>query len=363
MDRFAVAERPFSTDDTRDAATLYQRFAFLRSLIQAEEFQAALTEIVSRPHVAWVDLHEPVRPGRGLRAGSQTLRQLARPGPRTPWPGGRIPTLPVLVDHQRTRTSADTAPNRFVKFALQRWRGILSEIADLLQRNPQGAPARRGAREVEEVLRGLDAVLAADLFREVGELRRFPADDQVLQKREGYRDVYRAYIQFEVAAKLSWDGGDDVYGAGQRDVATLYEYWAFLVLAELLSSILDMPFDLGQLIELRQAGLNLGLRTGKRCVLSGAVYRLGRTLSVQLWFNRTFAPRSGEEGAWSRSMRPDYSIVVSSEAGEAALFEPVVLHFDAKYRLSFLEEVFGGETPEAGDAAGESRSATACGHD
>jgi len=33
-----------------------------------------------------------------------------------------------------------------------------------------------------------------------------------------------------VASKLSWQGGDDVYGAGQRDVATLYEYWAFLSL-------------------------------------------------------------------------------------------------------------------------------------
>src|SRR5262249_13644637 len=153
--------------------------------------------------------------------GSHALRQLGRPGARTPWPEGTISTLPIVLDRRRRHTSTDTAPNRFVKFALQHWHGILSEIAVELRGSQTGA-ARRGAREVEEVLRGLDAVLAAELFREIGELRRFPADDQVLQKREGYRDIYRAYFQFEVAAKLSWEGGNDVYGAGQRDVATLY---------------------------------------------------------------------------------------------------------------------------------------------
>ena len=341
MDRFAVSQQHFEMDDTRDAVTLYQRFAFLRSLIQAEEFQAALTEVVSRPHVAWVDLDEPIRPGRGLHAGSHTLRQLARPGARTAWPRGRIPTLPVIVDRRRTHTSTDTAANRFVKFALEHWRAILSEIADVLQQDPQGAAARRGASEVEEVMRDLDAVLGAELFREIGDLRRFPADDQVLQKREGYRDIYRAYIQFEVAARLSWQGGVDVYGAGQRDVATLYEYWAFFALAGLLSDILDVPFDLTHLIEVTHHGLNLGLKRGRRRVLSGMVRRLERTLRVELWFNRTFAVQSGKEGAWTRSMRPDYSVVLSPGPGEAASFEPVVLHFDAKYRVTLLEELFG----------------------
>lgn len=84
-----------------------------------------------------------------------------------------------------------------------------------------------GLRETQDVLNRLDAILANEVFREIGQLSRFPAGNQVLQKREGYREIFRAYVQFEAAAKLSWEGGDEVYGAGQRDVAALFEYWVF----------------------------------------------------------------------------------------------------------------------------------------
>ena len=35
---------------------------------------------------------------------------------------------------------------------------------------------------------------------------------------------------YDLAAKLIWTGGEDVYGVGKRDIATLYEYWLFFIL-------------------------------------------------------------------------------------------------------------------------------------
>lgn len=83
MDRFAVSDARFELDDTRDAVTLYQRFAFLRALFEGENFQGALREIIRRPHTAWETTSEMVRPGAGMRADSHVLRQLARGGPRS----------------------------------------------------------------------------------------------------------------------------------------------------------------------------------------------------------------------------------------------------------------------------------------
>jgi uncharacterized protein len=40
-------------------------------------------------------------------------------------------------------------------------------------------------------------------------------------------------------------------------------------------------------------------------------------------------------------MRPDYSVLIAPEPNEAATFEPVTVHFDAKYRLAVVDEVFG----------------------
>jgi len=338
MDRFAVSLQRFTLDDTRDAITLYERFCFLRSLITDEDFRAALARILGRPHVSYLETHEPVPPGQGLRADSYFTRQLSRPGARTKWPKGPVATVPLVIDRRRTHASVDTTPNRFVKFALERWREVLAGIAATLEAATPTEASRRGAREVGEVLEELDALLASELFRELSDLNRFPADDQVLQKREGYRDVYRAYVQFELAARLCWHAGFEVFGAGQRDVAALYEYWAFFQIATILGRMLKVPFDSSELIELTDNALNVRLKAGTHCVLKGEVQRLGRSLAVELWFNRTFPRGNGQEGSWSRSLRPDYSVVISPGRGEVAQFDPVVLHFDAKYRVEQLSQ-------------------------
>jgi predicted component of viral defense system (DUF524 family) len=340
---FAAAEQRFSIDDTRDAITLYQRFAFLRSLIANDGFKSAMREIIKRPHVSWEQIHEEVRPGQGMKGTSSLVRQIAKAGQRSPWLDGPIATIPHKLDRSQTEVSLDTTPNRFVKFALMRWRGVVSQISDILQQREDNPTRKRGTRETSQVLDELDAILSEELFREVGPLYRFPADDQVLQKREGYREILRAYIQFEVASKLAWSGGEDVYGAGQRNVATLYEYWVFLKLAQVVSDLCDAKFDFSNLIEVQKDGLNVSLKRGKAKVLAGTAVRLGRELRIELWFNRTYSSSKsvGSETSWSEQMRPDYTLRISAVSGKTAGFEPVLLHFDAKYRLQVLEDFFG----------------------
>jgi predicted component of viral defense system (DUF524 family) len=340
---FAAAEQRFSIDDTRDAITLYQSFAFLRSLIANDGFKAAMGEIIKRPHVSWQQIHEQVQPGHGMKGTSSLAWQMAKAGQRSPWPHGPIETIPHKLDRSQTVASLDTTPNRFVKFVLIRWRGVVSQISDVLQEREDNPARKRGTRETSQVLDELDAILSEELFREVGPLYRFPADDQVLQKREGYREILRAYIQFEVASKLAWSGGEDVYGAGQRDVATLYEYWVFLKLAQVISDLCDAKFDFSRLIEVQKDGLNVSLRRGKAKVLTGTAHRLGRELKIELWFNRTYSSSKlvGSETSWSEQMRPDYTLRISAAAGNTAGFEPILLHFDAKYRLQVLEDLFG----------------------
>ena len=198
----------------------------------------------------------------------------------------------------------------------------------------------RGVREANALQDELDALLNEPLLREVSSLTHFPGGSQVLQKREGYRELLRAYVEFEIASKLAWDGGEDVYGAGQRDVASLYEYWVFFKLAEIVSSVCNAPLDLESLVEVSEEGLAIDIRRGKDRVLVGDVERLGRRLRIELWFNRTFAfgPRDGQ--SWTRQMRPDYSLRIHAvdEAQLKREADDIWLHFDAKYRIDRLAE-------------------------
>lgn len=354
MERFAATEQRFASAAGASAQTLYQQFAFLKGLFSGSAFAAAIQQIRAYPHRAWVEETELRRPGQPIPVGAGALRHLQRPGPRVPWPGlgapAPLPTLPAWLPVTRTAESLDTPENRFVKFALQRWRGFTAAVEQALRKEAASAPVQRGLREVQAVQGELNAILAAEVFAGVGDLTYFPASSPVLHQRAGYRDLYRAYIQFEAAALLTWDGGADVYGAGQRDVATLYEYWVFFQLVRVLERLCQREFDRTRLLERRPDGLGVSLRRGRPQGLAGSITRLGRPIRLELWFNHTFPRGAGDRASWSRSLRPDYSLLIQPAAayGEAAA---IWLHFDAKYRVEGLAELFGTEPAPAQEGA------------
>ncbi|WP_081651459.1 DUF2357 domain-containing protein [Cupriavidus sp. WS] len=350
MDRFAVSDTRFEQDEMRDAVTLYQRFTFLRALFESENFQSAIREILRRPHTAWESVGDTVRPGMGIHADSHVLRQLAKAGARSAWPDGPIYSVPALLERKRTEATHDTTPNRFVKFALEHWSQLLGDIDRGLAAGKPTPAAIRGRREIAAVMIQLEEVLHHDLFAEVGRIVRFPADDQVLQKREGYRDIFKAYVELEFAARLSWRDSSDDHAAGQRDVATLYEYWAFIQLAQVVADLVGQTFDMGPLVQSRPDGLTVGIQSGVETVLKGEVERFGRRMAIELCFNRTYRLGSGRVASWTRPMRPDYSLLISPANGEKAVFEPIVLHFDAKYRVDFVKEIFGQGDEDGSDA-------------
>ena len=340
MNRFSVSEGRFEQDETRDAVTLYQRFTFLRALIDGEIFQGAMREIFRRPHTSWETSREWVHSGAGIHADSNLVRQLTRAGRRANWEGGLMPSIPVRLERQRTEATHDTTPNRFVKFALEHWSQIIGDIDRHLAAVPPSPLTLRGRREVAVLMDKLDELKHHELFSGLKSLRHFPASDQALQKRAGYRDVFKAYIEFEFAARLSWLPSTDSYGAGLQDVATLYEYWAFIQLAEVVAKLVGESFDISPLVQVRTGGLNVALKEGVETVLSGELLRFGRRLKVELCFNRTYSVDGSSVGSWTRQMRPDFSLLVSSADLESDRFEPVVVHFDAKYRVEFLRELF-----------------------
>ena len=94
-------------------------------------------------------------------------------------------------------------------------------------------PISRGLDAANEVMALIDRTLSAPMFRSVGRLGSFPTANQVLQKRAGYRELLRTFILTELGAQLAleWDL-DDAFAASQRNIATLYEYWAYLQLAK-----------------------------------------------------------------------------------------------------------------------------------
>ncbi|WP_235942696.1 DUF2357 domain-containing protein, partial [Salinimicrobium oceani] len=116
----------------------------------------------------------------------------------------------------------------------------------------------RIAKEVISTIEKLEQHLHHTFFNEISRAQILKLNSPILQKKEGYREVLKAWLMFDLAAKLVWKGGEDVYASGKKDIATLYEYWLFFTLLDLLKEIFQMnPADLEDLIKPTSDGLSL----------------------------------------------------------------------------------------------------------
>jgi predicted component of viral defense system (DUF524 family) len=360
------AEQTVLPDETHDPETLCQRFAFVRSLLASREFRDAVHRITALPHRLWEQEARFVPINRGIKPTAAVARQIASAFRRMPLPTGHpllfyLPSVPERVTVMRNVETIDTPENRFVKHVLRTFQSFVAGIHERLEyANREGD--ERFIQEASALEEELAEVLSRDFFREISEPQLLPLGSSVLQRKGGYREILAAWLQFDMAARISWSGGVDVYGAGKRDVAALYEYWLFFRLLEIIAEVfhLDEP-PAKSLIVPTADGFGLCLKAGRYFPLSGEFSSGGRCLKIKFAYNRLFTRANGGDfeknfpapGSWTERMKPDYTITLwpaGFNEEEAERQEVIVhIHFDAKYRVQNIAEIFGQPDAEIAD--------------
>ncbi len=354
-------------DYSSDPDTDYQRFSFIQSMLDSDGFDQALHRILSYPVSEWseVEREQDIRRLKGL-SGSE-LKRIASDQNRFPVPENHslyqtLPSLPTRITTTSKVRTVDTPENRFVKHALSEFRDLCSSIRVSLE--SAGSHFSRACIEAKSLEEKLSRILNQDFFRELSPPDSLPLNSPVLQRKEGYREVLRIWLLFDLAARLIWRGGEDVYRAGKRDVALLYEYWLFFVLTDLIEEVFYIQPDLRNLFEETPNGLGIKLKSGRQTVLSGVYSNPIRDLHVEFSYNKTFSEESSypNAGSWTKSMRPDYSISfwpVDVDKDTAEKQELIIhIHFDAKYRVKNLQEILGGEEFDLDSEKDEQRRGT-----
>jgi predicted component of viral defense system (DUF524 family) len=355
-------EPDYDSDEEKQRA-LYQRFAFIRAVIDTDEFTEAVHRVVTRPVTRWSETEENVDIRRVRRFSRSNIREITRAGNRMKLPDTHhlrvhsgLESVPVRLASSRKTDSYDTPENRFVKHALETFLQFCTEIHE----QASGSTGLRA--EAKVVINRLEAHLHHSLFRGISRAQTLPLSSPVLQRKEGYREILRAWLMFDLAAKLVWKGGDDVYGGRKKDVATLYEYWLFFQLLDALESVFEIPpksFD--ELVEVSSRGLDIRLKQGRHVPLLGVYKNALRNLNIRFSYNRVFgggvafdSDRAARGGSWTSSMRPDYTLSMWPESlseSDAERNELIVhIHFDAKYKV---ENLFGLLQSEHRDSQAE----------
>jgi len=116
----------FETDFDTDSQTLYQRFSFVKALIDSLEFEEAIQKIISNPTTKWEEEHEEKDIRRIRRFNQKNIKQLVTKSNRMEISSDHflnrsygLTSIPTKIDSTRKTESIDTAENRFVKHALE----------------------------------------------------------------------------------------------------------------------------------------------------------------------------------------------------------------------------------------------------
>ncbi len=221
---------------------------------------------------------------------------------------------PTRVWQRLTEETFDTPENRFVLAFLHQ----LLAAADALPAQPWWGNVREYRQAVvREVGNLLHQVIAHPIFSEVGPLQHLPLSSRVLLQRDGYRDVLDLWRTFHHARRPLFAPLQQAMDV--RDVAALYEMWAFFALIDGIR----METDQSPVIDLRLSD--------ERGVGWQAEARFGPI--GRLVYNHTTTGYSGP-------LRPDFSWFQEGELDSV---------LDAKFRLDRppAEGLEDDQTPEA----------------
>jgi len=346
MQYTSPVNQPFDIEHDKDQKTLYQRFAFLKSVLDSEEFWTAIHRITTNPVTSWKQTEEKKDIRSIRRFDRKVIRQLASSPNRVPVPEGHplrkhMSSIPEKIRTHSKSETLDTAENRFVKYALETFKNLCGDFKSKSDSNT------RLHRESEFLEERLEETLNHSIFQEISRPATLLLNSPVLQRKEGYREILRVWLTLNLAARLTWKGGEDVYEGGKKDVATLYEYWLFFKLCDLLNELFDIPgLKPEKFIEETSDKIGLKLKQGKQSDIVGKFKSENRDLKIKFSFNRTFK-NTGDypsKGSWTQPMRPDYTLTIwpdmpEEEAEEQELITHI--HFDAKYKVENLTELFG----------------------
>lgn len=242
-----------------------------------------------------------------------------------------------------------------MKFALEKFQFLCEELIKSLE----SADAERQTeclREATNIQQMLYDILHDGFFDEVGRLDIMPQNNQVLQKRAGYSEIFFAYYMADLALQLDWRGKDSVYEGESKNVALLYEYWLFFELGSIIKSIEgceSITVEETPFLTTDNGKLTISLKEGKQSCQAFVIKKLNTR--INLYYNRAFVPTDFRttkyEGSYSRAFRRDYTLAIfpcryqgGCDGGEnKAVKDGAVsyIHFDAKYRITDLTSFVG----------------------
>lgn len=336
--------------DSPKESNILEQFIFLRTFCFSDNLESLFASIKRNPDRILVK-EENLKPfGAGMPSSKFFSSPFMHSRSWIKTSNGTYYPSEIATIHKYD--SFDTAANRFVKFALINFSDVCSKVLEKVSIDKNG---KEYLLEAKKILEQIEDILDDSFFDEVGELEIMPVNNQVLEKREGYNQIFNAFSMIDLALKLDWKGKDDVYLGEAKNTALLYEYWLFFELRKIIHELSGKDKSFAGIEPYNQFisdtnGLTISLQQGNSSVQTFIFEK--EHLTVNLYYNRTFSPFQFNSsiywGSYSRPFRPDYTLAIFSSAYSKEIDaikagDVSYIHFDAKYRIQNLTQFISAD--------------------
>ncbi len=326
--------------------TFYEDFMFLEYLFRPENLPSAYDYIVRNLYSHLISYEEDVPTTFADNVGpSEVIDIISRPEhlyytkkPPVDWPAQMNSYVPHIISQRFYEDSIDTSENRLLKYFLESLDKVVNDLLCSIENTDQYIKA-----QLVSYQKLVQNYLSDRWIKEVGRLDYLPLNSQILQKKEGYRNIFKYFLNFELTFRLEWQDIEDQIKGFEHKLSELYEYWCYFKLLKVLDKLSHKKINFNDIYELNKDKWSIKVKKGVKSVQNFSLIIDQQEIYAELMYNRLFSKKSFYK-SYSLPFRPDYTLLIQIDEN------PYLIHFDAKYRsegeiLSFYGQI-GSEKKE-----------------
>lgn len=223
---------------------------------------------------------------------------------------------------KRKQVSYDTYENRFVTWGIKNVIEQLRFYKRDLEQNKTAKDYSTIVNKVKEYQGRLQGLMHSSPFNEVGSFEKRASFSTSLTRGAGYKDFMHIYFMLSRGLELM---KDDIFKIEQKNISTLYEYWCFLKLLQILKELNASEIEYQSLIKFSSNRYRVLLREGNESKVTFKKVETGELTSI--YFNKSF--EKDDKKVFTYNQKPDYSIEFTRHGFD----KPFWYLFDAKYRF------------------------------
>ena len=311
--------------DLREKETYYEDFMLLEYLFRDENLPSIFEYLSKNLHSQLRNHVETVPVSFASNVNQNTLKNIvSKPNNLSKSSSdleiadklnGYIPSEIEQVKHEDV---IDIPENRFFKYFLELVQNLVEK---LLESSEEGYIKDKLLSFRDEI----SYYLSNKFFNHISSMDYVPFNSQILQKKEGYREIFQYFLMLEFSFRLSWDEVNNQFKGFEKKLSELYEYWCYFKILKVLNDLSVNKISFEDVFEINKDNWSISIKKGVQSAKKFKLYVRDHLIDVKLFYNLRFSDKS-QYRSYSLAFKPDYTLLISIGAHNH------YVHFDAKYR-------------------------------